>query len=189
MALADATRGRTRGRVGWIDLAVVLWVLACVLLGVRLHDEVQGLTGLTVTVERVGGQLEGIGGDLAGLDLPFVGGELDGVGEEARAAGAQARRQAVVARESVNNLAWLLAVSIIALAVAPVLLVYVPLRLRSWREQTAARRLAARAQEDPELRRLLAQRAIVTMSDHELAGLDGRPWAEPPRGAGARAEP
>lgn len=82
MALADATRGRTRGRVGWIDVAVVLWVLACVLLGVRLHDEVQGLTGLTVTVERVGGQLEGLGGDLAGL--------LDGVGEEARAAGARA---------------------------------------------------------------------------------------------------
>ncbi len=182
MALADPTRGRTRGRWWWIDIAVVLWVVACVLLGVRLHAEVQGLTGLTVTVERVGGQLEGLGGDLAGLDLPLIGGQLDGVGEQARASGARARRQAVVARKSVESLAWLLAVSVIILALVPVLLAYVPLRVRSWREQAAARRLAARAREDPELRRLLAQRTIVTMSDRELAELDGRPWAEPPRG-------
>ncbi len=184
-----AGRDPARTRARWIDLGVVLWVIACVALGVRLHHEVQGLTGLTVTVDRVGGQLEGLGGDLAGLDIPLVGDQLDGIGEQARASGAQARQQAVVARDSVKSLAWLLAVAVVVLALVPVLLVYVPLRVRSWREQTAARELEDRAKEDPELRRLLAQRAILTMPAHELAARPGRPWAAPPAPGRTRATP
>lgn len=172
------------GRVALFDVAAVAWIIACLLLGVRVHNEVLGLKGLTVTVERVGGQLESIGGTVGDLDIPLVGKKLDGVGEQARSAGAQAQAQAREGRASVESLATLLGVAVVILAIAPVLATYLPLRVRWWRDAAAERRLAERARQDPELQRLISQRAIITMPDHELAALAGRPWANRPPGDG-----
>lgn len=171
----------SRTGVHLLDVVVILWVLGGLLLGIRLHDEVQGLTGLTVTVERVGGQLEGLGGSLGDLNIPLVGG-IDDAADQARDAGKDARVQARTARDSVESVASLLAIAVIALILVPVLFAWLPLRLRWAADHAARKRLAARAQEDPELHRLLAQRTIVTMSERQLDGLPGRPWAtaEPP---------
>ncbi len=116
----------------------------------------------------------------------MVGEKLDGIGEQARAAGAQAQAQAQAreGRASVESLARLLGVAVVILAIAPVLATYLPLRVCWWRNAAAERRLADRARDDPELQRLISQRAIITMPDHELAALAGRPWATRPPGDG-----
>ncbi|MDP1850500.1 MAG: hypothetical protein Q8K79_22105 [Solirubrobacteraceae bacterium] len=183
-------------RVGaWIaavDALVVVWVVAWLLLGLRVHAEVEGLTELSTTISRAGGAVEQTGRALGDLNIPFVGERIDRTAEEVTAVGRDTRISGRTARDSIADLSTLLGLSVALIPSSAILLVYLPVRVARIRERRALRQLLARFGDDAGLERLLAHRALQTMSYRRLQAAAGdRPWvdlAEGRYGALAAAE-
>ena len=166
-------------RTGALDLLVVVWVVAWLLLGLRVHDEVEGLTELSTTISRAGGAVEQTGRALGDLDIPFVGDRIDRTAGEATAVGRETRISGRTARDSIADLSTLLGLSVALIPSSAILLVYLPMRVARVRERRALRRLLARFGGDPALERLLAHRALQTMSYRRLQETVGdRPWVD-----------
>ncbi len=162
-----------------VDLVVVVWVVAWVVVGVRVHDEVKGLTELSATISSAGGAVEETGRALASLDIPLVGGALDDAATRAVDVGRDTRLSGRTARESIADLSTLLGVSVALIPLSPILFLYLPVRLARIRERRAMRRLLDRFGDEPGLERLLAHRALQTMSYRRLdRELGGRPWMD-----------
>ena len=100
MALVFPRTPRRSARV-LLDLAVLLWVAAWIVVGLWVAREVKGLADLSTTVIAAGVALEEAGGALQTLeDVPFVGEDLGGVGERTARVRARASRGARAARAS-----------------------------------------------------------------------------------------
>ncbi|HEV2776828.1 MAG TPA: hypothetical protein VGV90_14635 [Solirubrobacteraceae bacterium] len=165
--------------IGVVDLFVVLWVAVWLLLGLRVHDEVEGLTELSTTISRAGGAVEQTGRALGALDIPFVGDRIDRAAAEATGVGRETRISGRTARDSIADLSTLLGLSVALIPSSAILLVYLPVRVARVRERRALRRLLARFGDDPALERLLAHRALQTMSYRQLQRSVGeRPWVD-----------
>lgn len=165
--------------IGAVDLLVVVWVVAWLLLGLRVHAEVEGLTELSTTISRAGGAVEQTGRALGDLNIPFVGERIDRTAEEVRAVGRETRISGRTARDSIADLSTLLGLSVALIPSSAILLVYLPVRLARIRERRALRRLIARFGDDEGLERLLAHRALQTMSYRRLRTAAGeRPWVD-----------
>lgn len=170
-----------------LDLAAVLWVAGCIVLGLLVSSEVRGLSRTGDAVVDVGRQVEDVGVTLTELgDVPLVGGRIAEAGQSVRRAGVSAQRSGAEAQGSTDTLSTLLGIAVILIPVSPLLLFYLPLRLARARDTAALRTLSARADDDPELQHLLAQRALLTLPYRELAALSGRPWADTGRRDDAR---
>lgn len=161
-----------------VDLFVVVWVVAWLLLGLRVHDEVEGLTELSRTISSAGGAVEETGRALGDLNIPFVGDRLDRTAAQVTETGRDTRISGGTARESIQNLSTLLGLSVALIPSSAILLVYLPVRLARVRERRALRQLLARHGNDATLERLLAHRALQTMSYQRLQAVGGRPWAD-----------
>ncbi|HEV2061079.1 MAG TPA: hypothetical protein VGR11_17135 [Solirubrobacteraceae bacterium] len=164
--------------IGLVDLFVVVWVIAWLLLGLRVHDEVEGLTELSRTISSAGGAVEETGRALGDLNIPFVGERLDRTAAQVAETGRDTRISGRTARDSIGNLSTLLGLSVALIPSSAILLVYLPVRLARVRERRALRRLLARHGDDATLERLLAHRALQTMSYQRLQSVGGRPWAD-----------
>ena len=170
---------RVGAGIGAVDLLVVVWVVAWLLLGMRVHDEVEGLTELSTTISRAGGAVEETGRALGDLNIPFVGDRIDRTAKEVTAVGRETRLSGRTARDSIADLSTLLGLSVALIPSSAILLVYLPVRLARVRERRALRRLLARFGDDESLERLLAHRALQTMSYRRLQQeVGGRPWAD-----------
>ena len=169
-------------RVGWIglvDVFVVVWVVTWLLFGLRVHDEVEGLTELSTTISRAGGAVEETGRALGDLNIPFVGDRIERTAQGIADAGRETRLSGRTARDSIADLSTLLGLSVALIPSSAILLVYLPVRVARVRERRALRRLLARHGNDPTLERLLAHRALQTMSYQRLEQSVGeRPWAD-----------
>lgn len=165
-----------------IDVFVVAWIVVWIVVGVRVHNEIEGLTELSVTVSQAGGAIEQTGQALGSLDLPLIGGEIDRVAEQVAQTGRDTRQSGATARESIDELSTLLGFAVAVIPTTPLLFVYLPLLVARVRERRALRRLLQEAGDDPVLDRLLAHRALQTLPYHRLAAMDGRPWDELSRG-------
>lgn len=162
-----------------VDALVVMWVVTWLLLGLRVHDEVEGLTALSTAISNAGGAVEGTGRTLDGLNIPFVGERIDQTAKEVTDAGRETRVSARAARDSIGNLSTLLGLSVAFIPSSAILLVYLPARIARVRERRAMRQLLERFGGDATLERLLAHRALQTMSYQRLEQSVGeRPWAD-----------
>jgi hypothetical protein len=155
----DVPRRRAATLAG--DLAVLLLVLLFAWLGGLVHDRVDELAALGRGVSDTGRTVEGGLGSAAGAveDVPLVGGEVAGA---LRDAGRGTAGRAVAAGEEGQRTAHELAdlAGWLTFGVPALLLLsrVVPPRIAQVRARTAAERVVA-ASDDPERRRLLAQRA------------------------------
>ena len=169
-------------RVGaWIiavDVLVVVWVIAWLLLGLRVHDEVEGLTELSRTISTAGGAVEETGRALGDLNIPFVGDRIDRTAAQVTEAGRDTRISGRTARDSIADLSTLLGLSVALIPSSAILLVYLPVRIARVRERRALRQMLARFGDDESLERLLAHRALQTMSYQRLRSVGDRPWAD-----------
>lgn len=160
-----------------LDLALVGWIAAWILLGVALAREARGLTRLSTTLILAGGALEQTG-DLLGTvqDLPLVGDDVGELSERVRRTGRSAIRNARASRESVENVSTLLGISIALIPTIPIAAVYMPVRL-AWRREgaTVRRGLAAG---DERLDRYLAWRAVQNLPYERLLEVSADPWAD-----------
>jgi hypothetical protein len=165
-----ADRAAPRMRQLITDLIVVAWVYLWIRVAMRLFDLVQKLA-------VPGQKLEGAGNALADNlskvgdkigDVPVAGKSLSApFGDAANAAralaGAGQEQQDVV-----NQLAWVLSIMLLAVTLALVLFVWLPLRIRWVRRASAAAKLrGAQAGRD-----LLALRALATQPLGRLVKLD-----------------
>lgn len=166
--------------VGAVDLLVFVWVVAWLLLGLRVHDEVEGLTELSRTISNAGGAVEQTGRALGDLNIPFVGERLDRTAAQVTEVGRDTRISGRDARESIADLSTLLGLSVALIPSSAALLVYLPVRVARIRERRALRRLLARFDDDATFERLLAHRALQTMSYQRLerSGAGERPWVD-----------
>jgi len=165
--------------IGVVDLLVVVWVVAWLLLGLRVRAEVEGLTELSTTISRAGGAVEETGRALGDLNIPFVGDRIDRTAGEVTAVGRETRISGRTARDSIADLSTLLGLSVALIPSSAILLVYLPVRIARIRERRALRRLLARFGDDAALERLMAHRALQTMSYRRLQRSVGeRPWVD-----------
>lgn len=162
-----------------VDLLVIVWVVVWLLLGLRVHDEVEGLRELSRTISDAGGAVERTGQALGALNIPFVGGRIEQTAREVTEVGRETRLSGRTARESIANLSTLLGLSVAFIPSSAVLFVYLPARIARARERQAMRQMLERFGGEPGFERLLAHRALQTMSYRRLQHEAGdRPWAD-----------
>lgn len=165
-----ADRAVPRMRQLITDLIVVAWVYVWIRVAMRLFDLIQKLAVPGQKLEAAGnGLADNLGkvGDKIG-DVPVAGKSLAApFGDAAKAArslaGAGQEQQDVI-----NQLAWVLSVMLLAVPLALVLFVWLPLRIRWVRRASAAAKLrGVQAGRD-----LLALRALATQPLGRLVKLD-----------------
>jgi len=151
------------------DLLVVFWVYAWIRAGIWINDMVEklGVPGQKLQEAGTGiaGNMSEIGGKVG--RVPLVGDDLTSPFNKAADAAnslAEAGRQQ---QEVVDNLALTMALLIIAVPLALVLFVWLPLRLR-WMRRAA---VASKVRNEPAGQDLLALRALATRPLNELAKL------------------
>jgi len=151
------------------DLLVVFWVYAWIRAGIWINDMVEklGVPGQKLQEAGTGiaGNMSEIGGKVG--RVPLVGDDLTSPFNKAAEAAnslAEAGRQQ---QEVVDNLALTMALLIIAVPLALVLFVWLPLRLR-WMRRAA---VASKVRNEPAGQDLLALRALATRPLNELAKL------------------
>jgi hypothetical protein len=151
------------------DLLVVFWVYAWIRAGIWVNDTVEKLGVPGRKLQEAGTGIAGNLGDIGGKvgRVPLVGDELTAPFNSAANAAnslAEAGRQQ---QEIVDNLALTMALLIIAVPLALVLFVWLPLRLR-WMRRAA---VAVKVRNEPAGQDLLALRALATRPLNELTRL------------------
>ena len=116
---------------------------------------------------------------LDALEIPLVGERIDRTAKQVTRTGRETRISGRDARDSIADLSTLLDLSVAFIPSSALLFVYLPARAARARERRALRMLLARFGGDPALERLLAHRALQTMSYRRLRREVGeRPWVD-----------
>ena len=151
------------------DVFIVIWVYAWVKAGLWVHDIV---LKLGVPGQKLEGAGNGIASNLADAGgkvgrVPLVGDQLtkpfNGAADAARSLAEAGRQQ----QEVVGNVALIVALAVVAVPLALVLFLWLPLRLRWMRRAGVARAV----RDQPAGRDLLALRALAGRPLNELAKL------------------
>lgn len=162
-----------------LDVALLGWIAAWIVLGTAVAREVRGLRNLSTTVVLAGQSLEQTADLIGGLaGVPFVGDDVGNLAERVRQTGRSARRNARVSRESVEDLSVLLGVSIGLIPTIPLVALYLPLRLRWRSEARTIQRALLRDPPDPSLEHYLALRATQTIPYERLRAISDDPVAD-----------
>jgi hypothetical protein len=151
------------------DVFIVIWVYAWVRIGIWVHDIVLKLGVPGQKLESAG---NGIAGNLADAGgkvgrVPLVGDQLTrpftGAADAARSLADAGRQQ----QEVVGNIALVVALAVVALPLALVLFLWLPLRLR-WMRRAG---VASAVRDEPAGRDLLALRALASRPLDQLTRL------------------
>lgn len=162
-----------------LDAAVVVWVAAWIALGLLVGREVRDLRELSDTVVVAGVAVEDTADLVDSLgSIPFVGGQVGEVADEVRAAGRSAQASGRDSRDSTEDLAVLLALSIGLIPTLPLLGLYAPLRISWAREARAVRQAVAVNPSDPVLLRFLANRALFNLPFQEVTAVSPDPFRD-----------
>jgi hypothetical protein len=141
-----------------VDVALVGWLVAWIVIGIQVGREVRGLSELSDTVVLAGVAIEQTGDLLEQLgSVPFLGESVGDLASRIRDTGRSAQESAAASRGSIGNMSVLLAVSIALIPTFPLAVIWLGLRLRWRRERVAVRRALAAGV--PDVDRLLAARA------------------------------
>lgn len=161
-----------------VDVLLVAWMVAWIVIGVEIAHQVNGLGHLSTTVTKAGQAAEASGDALRTLGaLPFVGQTLGQTAQRVIAAGQSAVANGRASHGSVTDLATLLGIAVALIPSIPVLAVYLPRRIGRARERRVLGAALAEAGDDPEFQAFLARRALETLPYRRLRRLVRRPWA------------
>lgn len=163
-----------------IDVALLIWIGGWIWGGVAVGNRVQGLENITTTVVKTGQAVTSVADILVDFtSLPLVGGKVDQAAQQVREAGQSAVASGRQSRGSIEDLSTLLALAVAIIPSAPLLGIYLPVRLSRWRERLALRRaLAAPGTPNQAILRLLAERALTNVPYPVLRSVARDPWSE-----------
>jgi hypothetical protein len=158
-----------------MDLALAAWVCAWIAIGVVIGIEVSHLSALSKTVVKEGLAVHTVGTSLRGLGgLPLVGGPIASGAKAVQAAGSSAVASGTASESTVSALSVLLALAVAVLPSLPVLVFYLPARLKRRRESATIRRALGDPHQVANLRDFLAARALATLDYNSLSRLGVR---------------
>lgn len=170
-------------RIRTLDVVVLLWVVAWIGMGIYVGRDIRQLTQVPRTAASTGRVLGDVAASLRHLaGLPLVGSQ---VAPLAARAGAEARSIQETGRttdESIRELSVLLGIAVAVAPTAPLLALFVPLRVSQEREARAFRRETRRKAGDPVFEAFLARRAAEHLPYHRLREISADPWRDIQRG-------
>jgi hypothetical protein len=115
-----------------VEIALAVWTVLWIGVGVLVWHEVRGLRPLADTVAVAGHSLDDTAAVLRGVsDVPFVGTRLRRVADDATRTARSARVSAREGRRSVDHLALILGIAVAAVAILPLGAAYGLLRMRT----------------------------------------------------------
>jgi hypothetical protein len=166
-----------------IDIALIVWSVAWVAIGIAVSREVNGLAELSDTVRRVGTAVEASGGVLGTLGgLPLIGDAfgdtLTGPAQDIQEAGQSAQASGQASRGSIDALSTLLGLAVALIPSVPLVALYLPARVSRAREARALGAAVRLSGDDPDFREFLAHRAVHNLTYRRLAGVAPEPWRE-----------
>jgi hypothetical protein len=176
------------GRMGWqfpsaravrvLDVVIVAYLVAWVALGLVIGRDIAQQVELADQVVRVGATLRTTGEGFEALSaIPFVGDDIGAVAERVVTAGAEVEASGRASADAIREMSVLVAIALALLPTLVLVPLYLPMRL-AWRRDVAGVREALRRDgQTPELRRVLALRALVTLPYDRLRDLEPDPWA------------
>ena len=149
-----------------IDVAVIVWCLVWIRLGMWIDTLVNRLQGPGRTIENAGSDLAGNFTSLSerASEVPIVGDTLRDPFEAAARASTALQQAGQAHQDIIHTLAIWLGVLLAVIPIGYVLMRYLPARLRWIREASAATRLRI----DAEDLQLFAIRAVATRPLYEL---------------------
>jgi hypothetical protein len=154
-----------------IDVAIAGWLIAWIVLGVAVANQVKQLGNLSDTAVLAGTAIEQTADVLDQIGrIPLVGTPVGDLADSIRRTGESARENGTASRDDVNDLSVLLGLSIALIPTIPLAAVWIPLRIRWRREKQAVKR--ALASGSPDLERLLAERARTSLPLDQVLALE-----------------
>jgi hypothetical protein len=155
-----------------LDLAVAAWVCAWIAIGVAIGVEVSNLSALSKTVVKEGLAVHTVGTSLSALGgIPLVGHPIAADARAVQAAGASAVASGTSSESTIGDLSVLLAIAVALLPSVPVLVFYLPARLRRSQEAAAVRDALQDPRQTDDLRHFLAQQAMDSLGYRNLRRL------------------
>jgi hypothetical protein len=160
-----------------IDLLVVLWTAAWLVLGIAVGTFVERLGAAGEGMEDTGRAI-GRAGDAVGQlsDMPLVGEGFDAVAQEIREIGRETERNGRSVEQDVDTLALLIGAGLALGPTLPILALWIPPRVSRERERHALR--TSLKSDDRIALAYLANRAVATRLFRELRKASDDPVAD-----------
>ncbi|HUF60150.1 MAG TPA: hypothetical protein VMR89_11860 [Actinomycetota bacterium] len=160
-----------------IDLLVVLWTIAWIVLGIAVGTFVERLSAVGEGLEGAGQAIGRVGDAVDGLsDVPLVGEGFSTVAQEIRGIGRETAQNGRSVEDDVDSLAVLIGAGLALGPTLPILAVWVPPRVSRERERRALRK--SLASDDRVALAYLANRAVATRLFRELRNASDDPVAD-----------
>ena len=163
--------------VRWIDIGVVVWVVAWVALGVLVWHDIRAQTQLSGDVIKVGTAVKDTGQALSAVGgLPLVGGSIGDFAGKIEKLGAEVEASGQDSQAGIERIAVIAGLGVGILPAAMILFLYLPVRVR-WRRYVGAVADALPGSGgDPAFEQYLARRAADTLPWDRLRALSDDPW-------------
>lgn len=159
-----------------LDGVVVFWCVLWCVLGVWTGVTLWQAADVGDTVSASGETLATVGGGLESLsDLPVIGDRPGEIGAEVVRNAADIVARGAEVKGQLRLLGVFLGIALVGIPVAPVLGLYLPLRVRRAREVGSIRQQLRDHADDPGFDRYLADRARASLPYREVARLDPTP--------------
>ena len=160
-----------------IDLLVVLWTIAWLILGIAVGTFVERLGAVGEGMEDTGRAIGRAGDAVAQLsDVPLVGEGFDAIAQEIHEIGRETAQNGRSVEDDVDSLAILIGAGLAFGPTLPILAVWVPPRVSRERERRALRK--SLESDDRVALAYLANRAVATRLFRELRNASDDPVAD-----------
>ncbi len=168
---------RTQRSIVAIDLLVVLWTAAWLVLGIAVGNFVARLGAVGEGMQDTGRAI-GRAGDAVGQlsDVPLVGEGFDAIAEEIQEIGSETAQNGRSVEDDVDSLAVLIGAGLALGPTLPILALWVPPRVSRERERHSLRK--SLKSDDGVALAYLANRAVATRGFRELRKASDDPVAD-----------
>jgi hypothetical protein len=163
--------------VRWLDVGVVVWVIAWAVLGVLMWHDIAAQTQLGTDIIKVGSAVKDTGSALGVVGgLPLVGGTIGDFAGKIEKLGAEVMTSGQASQDGIRRAAVISGLAVGVLPGALALFLYLPVRLR-WRRvvKSVADALPASAG-DPAFEHYLARRAVDSLPWGDLRSVSSDPY-------------
>jgi hypothetical protein len=181
--MAGDTQLLSARTVRWIDIGVIVWVVAWMALGLLIWHDIRAQTQLSGDVIKVGTAVNDTGQALSVVGgLPLVGGSIADFAAKIEKMGAEVAASGQDSRAGIERIAVVAGLGVGILPAAMILFLYLPVRVR-WRRYVGAIAAALPGSAgDAAFEQYLARRAAEALPWDRLRAIAADPWAAIARG-------
>ncbi|MDR7300530.1 hypothetical protein [Haloactinomyces albus] len=178
MVIAELALLPDRRELRRLDALVAVWTLVFLALGIVAGIELWQLSGLSHTLRQTSSAIQAAGRGIALFErVPLIGTEAGSLAQTIRDTAVSLRVGAAQAGSTARVLSVVIGLALVLMGVAPLVVVYLPLRLIRLREtRSLARSLGTQA--DPLLIEHLARTAVFRLPYSRLRRITPTPWRD-----------